>query len=89
MNDLPNEPRTTLMPQEIGFLKLLTEKTDLSKLRHGLSAALLFSPIYLLVKKKVTGNAWSQPNMVLVRGSMIYIYLFLYFGSLLADVKVS
>jgi hypothetical protein len=38
---------------------------DIGKLRHPLYGALLFSPIYLLVDRKVPHNAWSQFNMIL------------------------
>jgi hypothetical protein len=52
---------------ERAFLEQIS-KIPQHRLAHPLSAALLFSPLYLLTDKKLTSNAWQQKDMVLVRG---------------------
>ena len=47
-------------------MKDLVNAEEVQKLRHPLYGALLYSPLYLLVDKKLTHNAWSQQHMVLV-----------------------
>jgi len=59
--------RSSLNTDEAKFLDCLLNENEINKLCHPLYGALLYSPLYLLVQRKLTGNAWSQEQMVLVR----------------------
>jgi hypothetical protein len=57
----------TLTKDENSFLEEFIGSLQIHKIRHALYGALLFSPLYLLSRKKLTNNAWDQEKMLKVR----------------------
>ena len=50
--------------EEADFLRNFIRTSEIQKIRHALYGALLFSPLYLLTHRKLTGNAWDQEKML-------------------------
>jgi hypothetical protein len=54
-------------------LMRIFEGKELLKLRHPLQGALLFSPLYLLTGRKLSGNQWDQSKMIQASRNLVQL----------------
>jgi len=62
-DDNTRDGQFMLNNEEADFLHHIIRMPEIQKIRHALYGALLFSPLYLLTHRKLTGNAWDQEKM--------------------------
>lgn len=55
-----------LSEDEAQFFQQFIRSAEIPKIRHPLYGALLYSPLYLLADRKLTGNSWDQERMMKV-----------------------
>ncbi len=59
-----SDTQAMLTDEEAAFLQNFIRMSEIQKICHALYGALLFSPLYLLTHRKLTGNAWDQEKML-------------------------
>jgi hypothetical protein len=55
-----------LSDDEAQFFQQFIATAEISKIRHPLYGAVLYSPLYLLADRKLTSNSWDQEKMIKV-----------------------
>ena len=68
----PRDAGDTLTKEENAFLEEFILSVQIHKIRHALYGALLFFPLYLLSRRKLTNNAWDQEKMLKIRWIIHY-----------------